>query len=174
MLTRKLHFTVFIDTEQPDVILGQESKLDSYYSNSEIFPPGYNKNVFRKDRDALGGGVFIAVGDELDVTEISVCRECRLVLVKLRVIGRPPPPLHIGSFYRHPGHKLDELRLLEENVGKIAKNGLLPKTIIGGDFNLPGIQWNDPISTKHNAQYGMAVNENMLEIKRFLWLYPNH
>ena len=88
---KKAAFHVFIDTEQPDVILGQESKLDSAHSNSEIFPPGYNKNVFRKDRDAHGGGVFIAARDELDVAEISVCRECPLLLVKLRVIGRPPP-----------------------------------------------------------------------------------
>ena len=65
-------------------------------------------------------------------------------------------PLHICSFYRHPGHKLDELRLLEENVGKIAKNGLLPQTFIGGDFNMPGIQWSDTISIKHNPQCGMA------------------
>ncbi len=101
----------------------------------------------------------------MDVTEISVCREGPLVLVKLRVIGRPP--IHIGSFYRHPGHKLDELRLLEENMGKIAKNGVLPETIIGGDFNLPGMQWNDPISIKHNPQYGIAVNEIFLEIKDF-------
>ena len=96
-IDKKAAFHVFIDTEQPDVILGQESKLDSSYSNSEIFPPGYNKNVFRKDRDTHGGGVFIAVRDELDVTEISVCRECPLVLVKLRVIGRPPP--HTYRFF---------------------------------------------------------------------------
>ena len=36
------------------------------------------KNVFRKDRDDPGGGVFIAVRDELDITEISVFRECPL------------------------------------------------------------------------------------------------
>ena len=33
--------------------------------------------------------------------------------------------------------------------------------------DLPGIQWNYPISIKHNPQYGMAVNEKMLEIEDF-------
>ena len=74
--------------------------------------------------------------------------------LSLRVIGRPP--LHIDCFYRHPGHKLNELRLLVENVGKIAKNGVLPETIIGGGIKLPGIQWNDQLSIKHNTQYGMS------------------
>ena len=33
--------------------------------------------------------------------------------------------------------------------------------------DLPGIQWNYPISIKHNPQYGMVVNEKMLEIEDF-------
>ena len=45
-------------------------------------------------------------------------------------------PLPIGSFYRHPGHKLDELRLLDENVGKIAKNGVLPAVFGLGVFSM--------------------------------------
>ena len=55
-------------------------------------------------------------------------------------------------------------------MGKLAKNGVIPETIIGGDFNLPGIQWNDPLSIKLNPQYGMAVNEKKLEIKDFFGL----
>ena len=51
-------FHAFLHTEQPHVILGQESKLDSPYTTSEIFPSNYNINVLRKDRDSNGGGVF--------------------------------------------------------------------------------------------------------------------
>ena len=62
-----------------------------------------------------------------------------------QIESRRTTPLHIGSLYRHPGNKLDELRLLEDNVEKLPKNGLIPETIIGGDFNLLGIQWNYPL-----------------------------
>ena len=65
-LDKRVAFHAFLHTEQPDVILGQESKLDSIYSNSEIFPPNHNINVLRKDRDIHGGGIFITARNELD------------------------------------------------------------------------------------------------------------
>ena len=55
-------------------------------------------------------------------------------------------------------------------MGKIAKNGVLPETIIGGDFNLPGIQWNDPMSIKHNPQYGLLSMKKCWKLKTFLAL----
>ena len=46
-------------------------------------------------------------------------------------------------------------------MGEISKNGVLPETIIGGDFNMPEIQWSDPITIqKNNPKYGMTANES--------------
>ena len=81
-------FHAFLHTERPDVVLGQESKLDSTYSNSEIFPPNYNINVglLRKDRDIHGGGVFITARNELDLQRIKLSdNSCSLVIAKLKL-----------------------------------------------------------------------------------------
>ena len=52
------------DSVKPYVIVGCESKLDSIYTG-EAFPTNYN--VFRKDRNFYGGGVFIAIHDNIQV-----------------------------------------------------------------------------------------------------------
>ena len=48
-----------VDYTAPDIIIGSESKLDATILSSEVFPTGYD--IYRKDRDKFGGGVFIAV-----------------------------------------------------------------------------------------------------------------
>ena len=50
-----------------DVIVGCESHLDSTYTSSEIFPPGYT--VIRRDRSLGGGGVFLYFCEALPVVE---------------------------------------------------------------------------------------------------------
>ena len=56
--SKKKKFYALIDSEQPDIILGTESHLDSSHSNSETIPGPYL--ALRKDRNINGGGVFIA------------------------------------------------------------------------------------------------------------------
>ena len=51
----------------PDIIVGCESHLDNSYTSSEIFPAGFN--IYRKDRTAGGGGVFLAINDTLATME---------------------------------------------------------------------------------------------------------
>ena len=51
-----------------DILLGTESHLDTSIFNSEIFPDFYN--IYRKDRNRHGGGVFIMVKDNLPTSEI--------------------------------------------------------------------------------------------------------
>ena len=47
--------------------MGCESHLDHSYTSSEIFPAGFN--IYRKDRAAGGGGVFLAINDTLATME---------------------------------------------------------------------------------------------------------
>ena len=39
-----------VEHTNPDAIIGCESWLSKEHNNVEIFPDGYNKNVFRKDK----------------------------------------------------------------------------------------------------------------------------
>ena len=64
--------------------MGQGSKLDNSYTDSEVFPDGYL--VKRKDRNARGGGVFIAYRDNLVVNEVKGSgKNCQLVVLKVEV-----------------------------------------------------------------------------------------
>ena len=83
---------------KPDIITGCESWLSDAYSNAEILPPGYNKQVIRGDRDKWGGGVFIACKDDLKVVEIRTKAKCEIVWGEIMTLNGA---VVIGSFYRH-------------------------------------------------------------------------
>ena len=67
---KRLSLKESVDYIKPDTIVGCESWLSSDYTNSEILPCGYQTNVFRKDQDKNGGGVFISVHESLSAIEI--------------------------------------------------------------------------------------------------------
>ena len=56
---KRAELASMIEQEAPDIICGSESHLKQSIPSSEIFPDSFQ--VFRKDRNRSGGGVFIAV-----------------------------------------------------------------------------------------------------------------
>lgn len=52
-------FNGLLQIFNPDIVFATESWLDASIKDSEIFPCDYR--VYRKDRNARGGGVFIMV-----------------------------------------------------------------------------------------------------------------
>ena len=67
---KKADLAYFIDSSQPDVIVGTETWLTKAISDSEICPPGYN--VIRRDRaTGKGGGVLILTSDKFICSEPS-------------------------------------------------------------------------------------------------------
>jgi exonuclease III len=131
-------FTSSTDYLKPDIILGCESWLSNEHSNSEIFPEGYQTNVFRRDRNRNGGGVFIAVHDSLDANEVNVkVSDSELVWAEVRTKDKT---ITVGSFYRPPNAPIDSLKNLNDSIAENTekKNKHI---IIGGDFNLQHIDW---------------------------------
>jgi len=53
-----------VDENNPNILCGCESHLDSQYYTAEIFPSTYT--VFRKDRVEGGGGVFMCIRESLN------------------------------------------------------------------------------------------------------------
>ncbi|XP_072018627.1 uncharacterized protein [Amphiura filiformis] len=157
---RQSFLATIIDTEKPDIILGQESKLDSSYTDSEVFPEGYL--VKRKDRNANGGGVFIAYRDNMVVNEVKgIGKDSELVVLKIEVWKCNP--IYIASFYRTPIRDHAPLVALQSDLEKLFHHGKIPKLILCGDFNLPSIHWQNH-SISENPQYGRLVNESMLDL----------
>ncbi len=128
-----------IDAENPDIIMGCESKLDNTHKNAEIFPERFHGQIFRRDLRKGSGGVLIAVKNDLLATEVkSQSKQAEVIWAKIHLRR----PIYIASFYRNPGSgegELIEFRNGIEDIMTSTRNP--PNIIIGGDFNLPDIVW---------------------------------
>ena len=83
--------------ENPDIICGNEAHIDENFYTGEIFPDSYD--VFRKDRNIHGGGVFIGLKRYLiGLEEESLNSDCESMWVNIIFAGKQP--MYIGSFYR--------------------------------------------------------------------------
>ena len=66
--SRFTEFQTLLNLHNPDIVLGTESKLHNDIPTYSVFPSNYT--VYRKDRNANGGGVFRAIKSDI------VCEEC--------------------------------------------------------------------------------------------------
>jgi hypothetical protein len=129
-----------IHSDQPDIILCQETKLDETISNSELFPDSYS--VFRKDRDRKGGGVCIAVNKKLQAVE---CRDLdsdlEAIWISLQTSDRCQ--LYICSLYRPPDRDQEYIEALRKPLELLLKrhHNKPPHIIIAGDTNYRSIDW---------------------------------
>ena len=74
-----------------------ESKLSDKVCNAEVFPPGYQSNVFRKDRNDHGGRVFLAFKDGYVVTPLKETDpDCESIWAEVAIPKKPP--MFISSF----------------------------------------------------------------------------
>jgi len=130
-----------LHSEQPDIVLCQETKLDCHISSSELFPADFT--VFRKDRNNSGGGVCIAANRNLQVAHCPDLEVNDLEAVWAQVHTRHHNPVYICSVYRPPDEGPDYIELLWKplEVLHCRHPHKPPLIIIGGDLNYPLINW---------------------------------
>ena len=105
----------------------------------------------RKDQNskARGGGVFIAVRKHYDMTLLpDLETNCEILWAKVQISASKS--LTLGCFYRPTDAKISTLEELVKSLD------LMPKysnqtIVLGGDFNLPGIDWDSKQQTNHNG-----------------------
>nr|XP_054763097.1 uncharacterized protein LOC129269612 [Lytechinus pictus] len=135
---KKEEVGALIDSANPDIIIGTETWLKPEVHSSEIFPVGYN--VIRRDRqDRPGGGVLIAIKDSLSFQQLSSDVQCENVFIKVSLSGRKS--LVIGALYRPPSSDTSYLEAVCSLVERICEQNKNSIIWIGGDLNLPGIDW---------------------------------
>ncbi|VDH89069.1 Hypothetical predicted protein [Mytilus galloprovincialis] len=144
-----------IDSTKPDIIFGTETWLNPKIKDVEIFPDNYK--LYRNDRkktetDKEGGGVLIAIKKELissEVYELAPPDKTEMVWAKVDIVGSKT--LYLSSFYNPRTSDETSLKNFDLMIRKATqiKNSTL---IIGGDFNLPGWDWNNR-SLKPNTTY---------------------
>ena len=88
-----------IESVLPHIIIMTETKLSKRFKTSELFDTS-QYSVFRKDRNARGGGVLVAISNELDGYDIDLKLETESVYVLLH--GKNQSPTLVGAIYRPP------------------------------------------------------------------------
>ena len=97
--------------------------------------------IYRKDRNSSGGGVFIAIKDIYPSYPLeNYDTECEIVWASLQLSCQRK--VQLASFYRPPTSNLETTVQFCRSVNKVFNESapVYPQVIIGGDFNLPGIE----------------------------------
>ena len=136
-------FQSTVDYFQPDCILGTESWLDKSVSTNEIFPPSYK--IFRRDRitSTQGVGSVYRCQRNYDVSLLpDTVTDTELLWAKVHF--EKSKSLILGSFYRPPGSKIKKMEEFSRSLDLLPKNSN-QTIILGGDFNLPDIDWENSL-----------------------------
>ena len=138
--SKQAAFLATLDIHKPDIVLGCESKQCNSMCSYEFFPKNYT--IFHKDRNVIGGGVFVATSDRIISYEIpDLDTDCDIIWAGLHFSGSKP--LYLASFYKPPNTTSQPLEAIASSYNKLITlhRRSSPNIIIGGDFNLPGIDW---------------------------------
>ena len=147
-----------MDAVKPDVIMGCETWLKPSISEGEIFQPGYN--VYRKDRNNRYGGVLLAIFSSLDSYQVQVTSEAEVVAAKI-VNRNNNNSVIFGAAYRPPNTNQPYMDNMNQFIRGLCVTNPGTALCIGGDMNLPDIDWETEKITSH--QYRKSLSETYLQ-----------
>ena len=152
-----------------DIIIGTETWLipesqTGGHKDSELLLPEYD--IFRRDRPSTGGGVLIAVKKDLECIELTKSKDTETIFCTIKRKGKRP--LIIGSVYRAPNLDLDTCTKIASETYNIVDKNRNAVFWIGGDFNLPDINWKNQDITGN--RYPQLINKIFLEMAQDLGL----
>ncbi|XP_072050283.1 uncharacterized protein [Amphiura filiformis] len=96
-----------------------------------------------RDRNSRGGGVFVAVRDNITSLERKDLEVdgCEILWCQLSLKSKDDD-IFIGAYYRSTdSYKPETLNGLEESLHKLQSSVNVPFIVLGGDFNIPGMLW---------------------------------
>ena len=134
---KQVELKQFLISHQVDIFLGTESHLDSSILNAEVFPNHYN--VYRKDRNKYGGGVFIIIRYSISSSQLEITSPSEIIWVQLHTGSYKS--VIVGSFYCPPHSPATTWEDLSHSVADVKVKYSNSKIFLGGDFNCPGIDW---------------------------------
>lgn len=111
-----------------------ETWLHSDVQNSEIVPPSYT--LIRRDRGSRGGGVAIAIKNNVKFTRLNDISDHESIWCKLKFFGKT---ILLGGVYRPPNAPPEYLDALYDYL--LQNTNSRSNILVTGDFNLPGINW---------------------------------
>ena len=155
---KKAEVNNIIAQYSPAVIIGTETWLNGNILSSEIFPQNYN--IFRKDRSDGYGGVLLGIRSDYTSEEISDCNiQTESIYCKIAIDKNNS--LVVGSIYRPPNSGMDYMDRLCEEVETVRSRFNKKVVWIGGDFNLPDIDWK--LSSIISTSNAISLNQKLLD-----------
>ena len=108
----------------------------------------------------MGGGFFTAVKKEIPCFERKDLSQPGIesVWCQASLSNQADDAVLFGAFYRPPNEKAKTSETLGDALAEIYKSKKSPHIILGGDFNVPGLDWSeDPVEPK-NALHDALIN----------------
>ena len=162
MITKKETVAEMLQSVNPDILIATETHLKPDIASAEVLPPQYVTQAHRRDRpNRKGGGVLITAREDIMLTPLPEFTGTHSETVWAEVIT-PGRKIIVGSHYRPPRSPTAVLTDLDETISDIHGRYRNAITVLGGDFNLPGIDWGE-LSPKHGAQ-DVAHCDQLLEM----------
>ena len=109
---------------------------------------------------------LVAIKKSLFSEEISKCEDSESIFCKVSIKGSKT--LIIGSTYRPPNSCMETAYTIVREVSEIVTANPRAVFWLGGDFNLPDINWPDQETFDH--QYPKPLNDLFLEMSQTLGL----
>jgi hypothetical protein len=136
-----------VDTYNPDVIIGTESRLREEINNAEVFRDDYT--TFRRHRCTRRGRVFISVKNYIDCRNLWADEDFEMLAIEVK--GRDPKfTWEIVGIYRAPN---DDMRVMERLAARTSYSvNSTKRSIIGGYLNLPYVDWNGNAGCNNGTQ----------------------
>ena len=175
------HFSALVAETEPDIIFGTETWLNPDIKNSELLIGNYD--IFRNDRPnpkfnltkeneteeskEAGGGVMLCVKKCLNAQLISKSKLSESIFCKINH-KKGKPPVILGCVYRPPDADLNSCENITNEIKSIKGKHKKSVLFLGGDFNLPDINWETLSICGH--QYLKSINEIFLDLFQDLGL----
>ena len=142
-----------ITSHDADVIIGSETWLKPDIKNSELLIDDFD--IYRCDRtETSGGGCMVAVKKCLTSEFIFKGKVADTVFCKINIKGNKT--IIIGAVYRPTNNNLDICNNICEDISSVMNKNKNSILWLGGDFNLPDIDWKHEDIVKN--QYIKTIN----------------
>ena len=154
-ITKLLEFQSYVYEHKPEIIILNETWLKPTIHDNEILDTQMYK-IFRRDRSVIshppdsndpkkfksnGGGVFIAIRSDLDLSPKILDRNCRAEILSIQMTLPSKNKICLSTCYRvgtlgHCNHIE-----IQNHLNNITSNKKLKSHIFIGDMNLDKINW---------------------------------
>lgn len=138
IMAKRPEFYNLINDHHPDIIFGTETWLSPNTNTAEFLPREYN--IFRQDRPDGYGGVLLAFRNTLKVTEYPLVNTYNCEIVAATLTQQEQKTI-ICSIYRPTATDSAYLRNLISVLKDLTHTNPSTPIWIGGDLNLPNIEW---------------------------------